>query len=417
MLQTQPFPDVVATAGAHLVTQPSTPFLPPFAGSEQWTLAVHRQLERLLFRQELRCTMYGRDNAEEWPESHTPQEMKEAWRERQRAIQWEIDHPGPATPDSAFDSYETAASGNQMISESVSREHDLDPRPNSKSVISTTLSDSRSNKSQTLTDNKGIVIQQPSPPSTQPTPSDPNVRGKKRKNRTSSSSNGDEWHQRKKRRRIELPESPDTSANVESKCSGTKTSQERRPLQTLERPTQDARSKTSLEASARDTTSLKLKRKRTDELENASVSSQQHTRPPHIKRKRTEEPDNASQSVEANDHLSCKKRKRVKVDIHSPLPSEERSRNRRLNEDLIAKQKTQSSAEFVQHLNDASFTKANKRQATSSKGKFVPLKEALSSNTAKKIAKKPTALKPSKTANKSLRSKLKRLAKTGIGAT
>ncbi|KAL9616119.1 MAG: hypothetical protein Q9160_008975 [Pyrenula sp. 1 TL-2023] len=412
-----PFPDVVTTAGAHLVTQPPTPVL-SYMGTEQWARALHQKLDFLLHRQEIRYLKYGKDNAEEWPMSHTPPELKEPWLEHVRRQQWIFDNPGPPTPDDEYGPSGVVACGSPTTSRWISQRDGLGLSPSSKGVKCTSPSDPRSKRAEILSESKstGGESQQPSPPSTQPTPSDSNFRGKKRKERASSSSSVNGNYQRDKRRCTGAPESTDTLAKLDGERPSVEISQESIMSQAPMAPTQDAGPNASLGPSITGATIRNLKRKRTDEIENASASLEQQTESSHAKRKRTEEPDSPSQYIGRSSTPPCTERQRVKEHKYSSSPCKKGGRNRPSKGDLNAKQKTQSLAGFTQASNDASFAKAKKRQAKLSKGKFIPLKEAVSSSAAEKTAKDPAALRPSKTTNKSLRSKLKQLAKTGIGA-
>lgn len=85
VIVTQPLPDVVETQGRYLKSRPRSPI---FAREHdpRFVEELEKGLERLLFVQRQRHNKYGKD-AEEWPPSHTPEELKERWQEEtQREI-------------------------------------------------------------------------------------------------------------------------------------------------------------------------------------------------------------------------------------------------------------------------------------------------------------------------------------------
>ncbi|KAF4448751.1 hypothetical protein F53441_7879 [Fusarium austroafricanum] len=92
-------PDVVETAGSHLIPAPPTPIpTSSSSGDDVFIKRLHRALELALFGQEVRCSLYGREIAENTRPGHSPQGL----RERRLREAWEdIDSSsdsGSATP-------------------------------------------------------------------------------------------------------------------------------------------------------------------------------------------------------------------------------------------------------------------------------------------------------------------------------
>ncbi|KAH7231210.1 hypothetical protein BKA59DRAFT_461487 [Fusarium tricinctum] len=71
-------PDVVETAGSHLIPAPPTP-VPASSPSNDdvFTKRLHRALELALFGQEVRYRLYGREIAENTRPGHSPQGLRE----------------------------------------------------------------------------------------------------------------------------------------------------------------------------------------------------------------------------------------------------------------------------------------------------------------------------------------------------
>lgn len=74
---------MVFTQGRYLKTRPDTPVYERKYDPE-FIQALEFCLDGLLFRQKLRRDKYGTD-AEEWPPSHTPVELKERWEAEEEA--------------------------------------------------------------------------------------------------------------------------------------------------------------------------------------------------------------------------------------------------------------------------------------------------------------------------------------------
>ncbi|RSL60579.1 hypothetical protein BHE90_015697 [Fusarium euwallaceae] len=80
-------PDVVETSGSHLVPAPPTPTnVRPH--DALFIKQLHRALELVVFAHDLRCSMYGRDIAEDTHPGHTPAGLREKLR---REAEWAID--------------------------------------------------------------------------------------------------------------------------------------------------------------------------------------------------------------------------------------------------------------------------------------------------------------------------------------
>ncbi len=89
----QPFPDVVSTSGAHLVTQPNTPatLRPPL---DTHDLIV--RLHGLLHRDAIRREKYGDKIADKFRICHTPIEARKQYEEARRKAQEEWDNYVPS---------------------------------------------------------------------------------------------------------------------------------------------------------------------------------------------------------------------------------------------------------------------------------------------------------------------------------
>lgn len=81
-----PLPDVVATQGQHLVTQPHTPVFPALRSeTHAFITELTASLNVLTSRQNRRRRGYGVKAAEEWPIGRTPPQVRRAQKERLRA--------------------------------------------------------------------------------------------------------------------------------------------------------------------------------------------------------------------------------------------------------------------------------------------------------------------------------------------
>ncbi|KAL9621090.1 MAG: hypothetical protein Q9160_004475 [Pyrenula sp. 1 TL-2023] len=77
-----PDDDIVSTQGAYLVRRPETPIYP----SRLDLYRVDLKVNTLVTLQKWRVQMYGPEDAEEWPVSHTPPEIRQRyWDEQMRA--------------------------------------------------------------------------------------------------------------------------------------------------------------------------------------------------------------------------------------------------------------------------------------------------------------------------------------------
>lgn len=93
---TQPLPDVVSSQGHYLVAPPDTPVI----ASNLDPSELQSRLESLLRVQHLRCHLYGGENAEEWPISHTPLEIRERYFNEQKRVEALLEVPTPPENDS-----------------------------------------------------------------------------------------------------------------------------------------------------------------------------------------------------------------------------------------------------------------------------------------------------------------------------
>ncbi|KAF5026984.1 hypothetical protein F66182_1014 [Fusarium sp. NRRL 66182] len=100
-LTVQTLPDVVETAGSHLIPAPPTP-IPTYSSSSSdddvFIKRLHRALELALFGQKVRCSLYGREIAENTRPGHSPDGLREKLlRETWEGIDSSSDS-GSATP-------------------------------------------------------------------------------------------------------------------------------------------------------------------------------------------------------------------------------------------------------------------------------------------------------------------------------
>lgn len=89
----QPFPDVVSTSGAHLITQPNTP------PTSRPPLDAHDLTARLYIVQDwevIRQNKYGAEIADEFRIRHTPIEARERYEEARRKAQEEWENYVPS---------------------------------------------------------------------------------------------------------------------------------------------------------------------------------------------------------------------------------------------------------------------------------------------------------------------------------
>lgn len=99
----KPLPDTVETQGRYLLPRPRTPV---YTGPADPNFAkmLHISLNSLLLVQKWRRDRYGAQDAEEWPISHTPGEVKEVYREKQKRRQEALEaltySESDETPDS-----------------------------------------------------------------------------------------------------------------------------------------------------------------------------------------------------------------------------------------------------------------------------------------------------------------------------
>ncbi|KAH7202789.1 hypothetical protein BKA60DRAFT_162067 [Fusarium oxysporum] len=71
-------PDVVETAGSHLIPAPPTPIpTSSSADDDVFIKRLHRALELALFGQKVRCSLYGREIAENTRPGHSPHGLRE----------------------------------------------------------------------------------------------------------------------------------------------------------------------------------------------------------------------------------------------------------------------------------------------------------------------------------------------------
>jgi len=94
-----PLPDVVKTQGKHLVSRPTTPTYSRTLDPD-FVEKLHSSLYSLLNTQKLRVHQYGENIAEEWPISHTPQEIKTNWVEERTVVDsWNDEFPPTPSDD------------------------------------------------------------------------------------------------------------------------------------------------------------------------------------------------------------------------------------------------------------------------------------------------------------------------------
>ncbi|KAL5610453.1 hypothetical protein FOBRF1_006570 [Fusarium oxysporum] len=77
-------PDVVETAGSHLIPAPATPVPASSPNDDEFVKRLHQAIELALSGQEERCRLYGREIAENTRPGHSPQGLmeklfREAW--------------------------------------------------------------------------------------------------------------------------------------------------------------------------------------------------------------------------------------------------------------------------------------------------------------------------------------------------
>lgn len=100
-------PDVVATQGRYLITRPMTPSGPMFDPLFQEKL--DRAFSRYNFNQMLRKQMYGDADAEEYLSRHTPEPIRQRYRERtEREVQEFYDNMTPSDAGSPLSDYSEA---------------------------------------------------------------------------------------------------------------------------------------------------------------------------------------------------------------------------------------------------------------------------------------------------------------------
>jgi hypothetical protein len=122
----QDFFDIVATKGAYLVTEPSTPLFMTRINSDEFAAELQRKLKWLLVIQGGRKNKYGQQAAEEWPIGHTPPEMVEARAAKVKEIQARFDADTPPSSDDE-NAYSAKASSlrNQAAPEASRLPHQL----------------------------------------------------------------------------------------------------------------------------------------------------------------------------------------------------------------------------------------------------------------------------------------------------
>lgn len=82
----QSLPDIVSTQGYYLEGYPGTPVF-THRNNPAFLRELDAALDLLLFRQRLRTHKYGKEDAEEWPPSHTPPELRQRYDEEKEAEQ------------------------------------------------------------------------------------------------------------------------------------------------------------------------------------------------------------------------------------------------------------------------------------------------------------------------------------------
>lgn len=102
-----PLPDVVATQGQHLVTQPHTPVFPALRSEiHAFATELAASLSALASRQNRRRLGYGVEAAEEWPIGRTPPKVRRAQKERLRAtLRASLEEDSESDIEATLDAY------------------------------------------------------------------------------------------------------------------------------------------------------------------------------------------------------------------------------------------------------------------------------------------------------------------------
>ncbi|KAK2873807.1 hypothetical protein FQN49_002053 [Arthroderma sp. PD_2] len=118
-----PLPDVVSTQGHHLKPHPDTPVFEREV-EPQFVEKLNFLLAGLLFGDTLRRRKYGDEVVDEWPDGHTPTEIREQWKSEQEAderrVQALLEIPTPPTPGDTCPPWESPTTARKRNLEDVS---------------------------------------------------------------------------------------------------------------------------------------------------------------------------------------------------------------------------------------------------------------------------------------------------------